>query len=59
MTKIISTWSETDVGGLFPNEVTDNISCNESDVDCLDTYFYNNCALISDCLLIKDLRVCK
>ena len=40
------TWSETEVGGLFPNEVTDNISCNESDVDCcLDTLYDTNISL--------------
>ena len=39
-------WSETEVGGLFPNEVTDNISCNESDVDCcLDTLYDTNISL--------------
>ena len=40
-------WSETEVGGgLFPNEVTDNISCNESDIDsCLDTLYDTNISL--------------
>ena len=41
------TWSETEVGGgLFPNEFTDNISCNESDVDsCFDTLYDTNISL--------------